>query len=183
MHPDSWLIGTVAAAFFLLGIAASPLAWVVLAHRRSRFERHSEQRLLGLAKELRAVADRLDRCEAAWQGRKEESKSTTAGELLQPRPIRGTAPRRAESQTSAGGDEPPIISVPNLAAETHEREATINGLTQRYAAIWALADSGATPEMIARATGQPIGQIDLILALRRQIDGGTRNSIPHGPHT
>ena len=35
MAPESWLIVTVAAAFLLLGIAASPLAWVALMHRRS----------------------------------------------------------------------------------------------------------------------------------------------------
>ena len=44
------------------------------------------------------------------------------------------------------------------------------GLSQRYAAIWDLADTGASPDVIARATGQPIGQIELILGLRRQID-------------
>ena len=57
----------------------------------------------------------------------------------------------------------------------------LSGLTQRYAAIWALADKGATAEVIARATGQPIGQIELILGLRRQIDG-TRTTIPHASH-
>ena len=36
MAPESWLVVTVAAAFLLLGIAASPLAWVALLHRRSR---------------------------------------------------------------------------------------------------------------------------------------------------
>ncbi len=44
------------------------------------------------------------------------------------------------------------------------------GLSQRYAAIWDLADSGASPDVIARATGQPIGQIELILGLRRQYE-------------
>jgi hypothetical protein len=34
---------------------------------------------------------------------------------------------------------------------------------------------------MARASGQPMGQIELILGLRRQIDG-TSTSIPHAPH-
>jgi hypothetical protein len=58
----------------------------------------------------------------------------------------------------------------------------MNGLKERYAAIWALADKGATLEQMARATGQPIGQIELILGLRRQIDGPPTR-IPHAPHT
>jgi hypothetical protein len=35
--------------------------------------------------------------------------------------------------------------------------------------------------VIAKATGQPIGQIELILGLRRHIDG-SRTTIPHAPH-
>ena len=38
MPPESWLVLTVASAFLLLGIAGSPLAWVVLHHRRSSLE-------------------------------------------------------------------------------------------------------------------------------------------------
>jgi len=44
MPPESWLVVTVAAAFLLLGIAASPLAWVALLQRRARSERQIEQR-------------------------------------------------------------------------------------------------------------------------------------------
>jgi len=77
--------------------------------------------------------------------------------------------------------EPALIAVPSLAGSPTDREASVSGLTERYAAIWTLAESGGSPEVIARATGQPIGQINLILGLRRQIDG-TRTTIPHGPH-
>ena len=56
-----------------------------------------------------------------------------------------------------------------------------SGLQQRYAAIWDLADSGASPDVIARATGLPIGQIELILGLRRPPDG-SRTNIPHASH-
>ncbi len=80
------------------------------------------------------------------------------------------------------GGERPLIAVPNLAAAANDRDLVVNGLTQRYAAIWSLAASGSSAEVIARATGQPIGQIELILGLRRQIDG-TRTTIPHAPHT
>ncbi len=77
--------------------------------------------------------------------------------------------------------EPPLIAVPRLDPATGDRDAAISGLTERYAAIWALADNGAKPDVIARATGQPIGQIELILGLRRQIDGH-RTTISHASH-
>jgi hypothetical protein len=54
-------------------------------------------------------------------------------------------------------------------------------MSQRYSAIWTLADTGASAEVIARATGQPIGQIELILGLRRQIDGARATS-SHASH-
>ena len=71
---------------------------------------------------------------------------------------------------------------PGLEPAQSDRDITVNGLKERYAAIWALADSGATLEQMARATSQPIGQIELILGLRRQIDGPPTR-IPHAPHT
>ena len=75
-----------------------------------------------------------------------------------------------------------MISVPNLAADQEDRETSSSSLSQRYGAIWTLADEGASPEVIAKATGQPIGQIELILGLRKHIDG-SRSTIPHAPHT
>jgi hypothetical protein len=65
-----------------------------------------------------------------------------------------------------------LITVPNLASTSTSRggHPTHGALAQRYAAIWTLADGGTSPEVIARATGQPIGQIELILGLRRQIE-------------
>jgi hypothetical protein len=74
------------------------------------------------------------------------------------------------SRVAEGPPEPALISVPNLEGGPNDRDATISGLKERYAAIWALADTGAATETISRATGQPMGQIELILGLRRQID-------------
>ena len=55
MPPESWLVLTVAAAFLLLGIAGSPLAWALLHHRRSRSEQLMEQRWRKLADQVRAL--------------------------------------------------------------------------------------------------------------------------------
>jgi hypothetical protein len=63
----------------------------------------------------------------------------------------------------------PLITVPSLAANgssTAAIEAAAE-LGRRFGPIWDLADSGQPPSEIARTTGQPIGQVELILGLRR----------------
>jgi hypothetical protein len=185
MALESWLVVTIAAAFFLLGIAASPLAWMALVQRRSRSEGLIERRFSELAGELSTLQVRLNRCEAACQKLGEAPpEPVPARQTRQPRRLqsaRGVRPGPVEVLPGAGTDEPPLIAVPSLAAPSQDREATLSSLTQRHSAIWALADSGASTEVIARATGQPIGQIELILGLRRKI-AGARTTIPHGPH-
>jgi hypothetical protein len=170
MHPESWLVVTVAAAFLLLGIAGSPLAWVLLHHRRSRSEQLMELRWRKLVDQVRALENRLTQHEAIKPvdpGMRSVIRSDLAGG-------RG-------SVRTASTHEPALIAVPNLEGVPNDRDDTVSGLKVRYAAIWTLADSGARPEVIARATGHPIGQIELILGLRRQIDG-TRTIFSHAPH-
>jgi hypothetical protein len=186
MESESWIVLTVAAAFLLLGIAASPLAWVAIWNRRSRAERLSDRRFFELQAQMRALDERMAGCESSFLALQSSGDSPRAS-TFPPRPTRAAATmgwlRSDGREAAAGGSpsEPTLIAVPNLASATGDREAMLSGLTQRYAAIWALADTGALPEMIARATGQPIGQIELILGLRRQIDG-TRTTIPHARH-
>jgi hypothetical protein len=189
MAPESWLIVTVAAAFMLLGIAASPLAWVALMHRRSRMERQTDRRFLELTGQLRALQDRLQRCESSYQTLQRDAAHLAVPAAPRLRSVRTTAtvarsqPERVEVASGVGQDEPRLIAIPNLASTGSDREATLSSLTQRYAAIWTLADTGASPDVIARATGQPVGQIELILGLRRQIDGARPNTtISHARH-
>ena len=189
MAPESWLIVTVAAAFMLLGIAASPLAWVALMHRRSRMERQTDRRFLELTGQLRALQDRLQRCESSYQALQRGTAHLAGPGAPRLRSVRTTAtvarsgPERAEVASGVGQDEHRLIAIPNLASTGSDREATLSSLTQRYAAIWTLADTGASPDVIARATGQPVGQIELILGLRRQIDGARPNpTISHARH-
>ena len=63
--------------------------------------------------------------------------------------------------------ESALITIPELAAVPNEAEGSLNDLKDRHATIWEMAEKGAAPEMIARTTGQPIGQVELILGLRR----------------
>ena len=186
MTPDSWFVLTVAAAFLLLGIAGSPLAWVAMHHRKTRLEHLMETRCNLLASELRRLEARLAQAEET-RHKANGKPALTPGEVapngrpLPSRPYGSSWRRSPEPRIERNDDEQSMIAVPDLAALPDERESASSPLSQRYAAIWTLADQGASPEVIARATGQPIGQIELILGLRRHIDG-SRTTIPHAPH-
>jgi hypothetical protein len=64
---------------------------------------------------------------------------------------------------------PTLIAVPKIAGATELPTSPPKGLTHRFSPIWELADKGASAEAIARVTGQPVGQVELILGLRRQL--------------
>jgi hypothetical protein len=186
MSPESWIVLTVAAAFLLLGIAGSPLAWVAMHHRKSRLEHLMESRWNELASELRRLEGRLAQAEEARHsanGKRELTPAEIApnGRAHPNRPFLSSWRRSSEARVELNEDEPSLIAVPDLASVPDDRDPGSSPLSQRYAAIWTLADQGASPEVIARATGQPIGQIELILGLRRHIDG-SRTTIPHAPH-
>jgi hypothetical protein len=61
----------------------------------------------------------------------------------------------------------------SLAAEAAE------ALSHRHGPIWALAEAGETPAAIAQTMGQPVGRVELILALRRQADAPSE-AVLHG---
>ena len=65
---------------------------------------------------------------------------------------------------------PTLIAIPDLAAVEHEHDPRAgNELGERHGEVWALAAAGVPPEEIARQTGQPIGQVELIMGLYRQL--------------
>jgi len=185
MTPETWTMILAGAAFLLLGIALSPLAWVALWHRRSRFEQELERRWRETVARLRALETRIDQIDPFSHDHATMEKQPAESGVphgphwtrsVSARPVRGDG-ARAESTPA-----PTLIAVPSLAAPPNDREASISGISHRYSAIWSLADSGASADVIARATGQPIGQIELILGLRRQIDA-SRTKVPHEPPT
>jgi hypothetical protein len=198
MPPESWLVLTVAAAFLLLGVAGSPLAWAFLYQRRSRFEQLMERTSRNLSHELHALSERLTQLETKSATRSKPSDLTRTsavggqslahtadgferaeGAMARPAPYSLSGGRGAIRNATA--HEPTLIAVPNLEDAPGNREVTAGALKERYAAIWTLADKGASVDVIARATGQPVGQIELILALRRRIDE-TKSISAHAPH-
>ena len=78
--------------------------------------------------------------------------------------------RRVDPSAPTALTGPTLIAVPSLTAAgsgAQAREAA-EALERRFRPVWDLADGGQPPEAIARETGHPIGQVELILALRRQ---------------
>ena len=71
---------------------------------------------------------------------------------------------------------PSLIAVPDLSVQPTPPVEIPAELARRFGAIWDLSDKGATPEAIARETEQPIGQIELILGLRKPKSGGGRGA-------
>jgi hypothetical protein len=123
-----------------------------------------------LAERQRAVESLLTRLE--------EREAARAAAAVAPATGRGTAsgsgpspgaPRRVDRGESNAARGPTLIAVPHLPAPASEGSAAAD-LDRRFGAIWALADSGASADEIARGTGQPIGQVELILGLRRQLN-------------
>jgi hypothetical protein len=75
--------------------------------------------------------------------------------------------------------EPTLIAIPNMGAVEDDSEGGAGGeLGERHGEAWTLAAAGVPPEDIARQTGQPIGQIELIVGLYRRLHP-FRGSIDH----
>lgn len=77
-----------------------------------------------------------------------------------------TATVRVDRAEKAG---PTLISVPNLAASAAPGSETASEMDRRFGDVWGLADAGTPVATIASRTGYPIGQVELILGLRRRL--------------
>jgi hypothetical protein len=88
--------------------------------------------------------------------------------------------RRADPPGTAPARGPTLIAVPSIAADGSAAAASEAAaeFRRRFAPIWERAEAGERPDAIARATGHPIGQVELILGLRRPVGPG--RSVPHG---
>jgi hypothetical protein len=119
-----------------------------------------------LAERQRAVESLLTRLEAREAARAAHASNKGSAPSSGPSP---NAPRRVDRGETNAARGPTLIAVPHLPAPASEGSAAAE-LDRRFGAIWALADSGASADEIARNTGQPIGQVELILGLRRQVN-------------
>jgi hypothetical protein len=166
MNLEFWsrgqLMGVVMLLLALLSVGElAALVWLgrrVLRLRRSpQFDR--------LAQQLRQVETRLERIEQSRTSRD-----------------KGQAPRLTRVSAPVSHEHPPgptLIAVPDLAIEPQPLDEELaTALRQRNAEVWSLVGSGVPADEVARRTGQPIGQVELVEGLYRRIHA-TRGSNEH----
>jgi hypothetical protein len=171
--------------------SASGCAWlgVALSRLRAAMAENSGR--------IEALSGRVARMEAADRPASTPAGATSPAPIALPsssnRPTRNARSRerggsllRADAGLDSAVAAPTLISVPNLAGvgsptEESASSAELERLGSRFSAIWELAEADASADAIARATGHPIGQVELILGLKRQLSavpgnapGGTR---------
>lgn len=90
---------------------------------------------------------------------------------------------RPDERRSTPFTGPTLISLPDLAPSSGPLSNSESGaeLGRRFARVWELADAGQSAEAIARSIGQPAGQVELILGLRRQVASTVETHCAGGP--
>ncbi len=142
----------------------APPAWARREHAR---------RLDDLDGRHRAIEARLARLEV-WAATASASASSVPPGAIASHPAGPRGGRRGDRGGPATAGGPTLIAIPNLGAASASAPApgAAAGLDRRFGAVWALADAGAPASVVARETGYPVGQVELILGLRRQLAAG-----------
>ena len=117
--------------------------------------------------------DQLSRQFQAVEARLTRLESTTRGEARSLLPLETESGKQARIDEGQPGalEGPTLIAVPNLAMSGSPTTETASELDRRFGSIWGMADEGVPVEVISRQSGYPIGQVELILGLRRQLLG------------
>jgi hypothetical protein len=159
--PDAPLTWPLLLGLLLLGgLIGSAAAAAFLLRGLDRRERRLEHRLVELRRRIAQLECRL------------EPSGTT--KIPEPAHAAPTGPRAAARDAAQEAREWParatLIAVPDLAREAAPGDPQAGEeLGQKHREIWALAEAGTPIEEIARQTGQPIGEVELIVGLRRRL--------------
>jgi hypothetical protein len=131
----------------------------------------TEKLIEDVATRLHDLDERLTHSDARAKGHDVPGLATQApgGPAGVLRAGRGESSRRVDQGVPSGIGRPPLIAIPNLTEPPSAEETASVELARRFGAIWELADSGVSTDAIARVSGYPIGQVELILGLRRQL--------------
>jgi len=143
-----WLSASLACllCLSLLSTAAS-LFLIRRANHPSRSEHLAEQRLIQLSLDLRRLEQRVRELE------RRRLSTESAGAPRDP----GSTAREAA---------PSLISVPNMTLQADVDTDAAN-LDPKHEDVWTMAERGLDAAEIARTTGRPIGQVELIIRLHR----------------
>ncbi len=158
------------AIILLLGLGLIVLLVMIGAiwYRLRGLPLHDVGRLMNdLARRQRELEALIARLEAS---RPESAETVETGNALAaPKPGVRTV-RRIDPAQANPIPGPTLIAVPDMSAEPPPAHSAVAAeLGTKFGALWEMADAGASAASIAERSGQPIGQVELILALRRQL--------------
>ena len=181
MPPALWSLMplfTVVAGLACLAVAV--ILWMLATRQMKMTRSETEQRLQMLVQRLLVIESRINELEnhgrRAPDDHEEPPGHVVKGELKQDRRTQSFLDGREDQ---AARNEPILIAIPDLGAvEEESDERAGSELGERHGEAWTLAAAGVPPEEIARQTGQPIGQIELIVGLYRRLHS-SRGSIDH----
>ena len=181
MPPALWSLMplfTVVAGLACLAVAVT--LWMLATRQMKMTRSETEQRLQMLVQRLLVIESRINELEShgrrAPDDHEEPPGHAVKGESKQGRRTQSFLDGREDQ---AARNEPTLIAIPDLGAvEEESDERAGSELGERHGEAWTLAAAGVPPEEIARQTGQPIGQIELIVGLYRRLHS-SRGSIDH----
>ena len=172
MPPALWSLMplfTVVAGLACLAVAV--ILWMLATRQMKMTRSETEQRLQMLVQRLLVIESRINELEnhgrRAPDDHEEPPGHAVKGESKQGRRTQSFLDGREDQ---AARNEPTLIAIPDLGAvEEESDERAGSELGERHGEAWTLAAAGVPPEEIARQTGQPIGQIELIVGLYRRL--------------
>ena len=183
MPPALWsLMPLFTVALGLTCLVVAVTLWMLATRQMKTARSETEQHLQMLAQRLLVIESRINELEnhgrRAPDAHEEPPGHAVKGESKQGRRTQSFLDERADQ---AARNEPTLIAIPDLGAVEVEEESDERAgseLGERHGEAWTLAAAGVPPEEIARQTGQPIGQIELIVGLYRRLHS-PRGSIDH----
>jgi hypothetical protein len=152
----------------LIGLLLLALACVVQSRRIHAFRNQTERRFDELTLRLRLLESRSERHALQQEPASED-----------PKRMLGSSPRSELSGSGKPLIRPSLITVPDLGVDSQPPDHNLVGqLEERHGEILALQANGLSELEIARRTGQPIGEVEVILALHRRVHA-TRGTTDH----
>ncbi|WP_165219297.1 hypothetical protein [Aquisphaera insulae] len=166
MADGFWMIVLLTVGGMLLALSTFGAAAL---RRLVRMNRNNGERIDELSQRLRLIEARLG-----------AGASTVVHAARSDRPRRSIPPATGPAIAAAA---PTLIAVPNMAASPIEQEqepgpGSPSESVGRHDDVRSLARAGVSPDLIARRTNRPVGQVELILALQKRRQGPRRA----GPH-
>lgn len=140
-----WLSASLACLLSLSLLSGAACLFLIRrAHRASQSEQSSEQRLIQLALDLRRLDQRVRELEGLH---------------------RDNGPAADSTERAA---PPSLISIPDMSRPADGETDEAANLALKHADVWSMAERGLGAAEIARSTGRPIGQVELIVGLHRR---------------